>query len=199
VTIGVLSRLTRALDRAARARAIPPRLPVYLTEFGIQSRPDPYYGVSFTQQVEYRAISERIAYDNPRVAAFSQYLLTDDQPREDGPPSARYSGFESGLVTHEGRRKPAFDAFRLPVAARRVRDGRVTLWGLVRPAPGVQRVTIEVADRGKGFRRLATVSTNSRGYWRSRSLYRSGRRWRVKWTAADGTRFTAPAVRAYTW
>ena len=35
---------------------------------------------SLQRQAEYRSISEQIAYDNPRVAAFSQYLLTDDAP-----------------------------------------------------------------------------------------------------------------------
>ena len=39
VTIGVLSRLTAALDRAAKAGAITRRLPIYLTEFGIESTP----------------------------------------------------------------------------------------------------------------------------------------------------------------
>ena len=47
VTIGVLSRLTSAVDRAGRAGAINRGLPVWLTEFGIQSQPDPQYGVSY--------------------------------------------------------------------------------------------------------------------------------------------------------
>jgi hypothetical protein len=37
VTIGVLPRLTKALDRAAAAGVVARRLPVYLTEFGVQS------------------------------------------------------------------------------------------------------------------------------------------------------------------
>ncbi len=45
VTIGVLSRLTHALDLAARAHAIPAHLPIYLTEFGVQSEPNKYLGV----------------------------------------------------------------------------------------------------------------------------------------------------------
>ena len=54
---------------------------IYLTEFGIQSKPDPIAGVGLRGQAEYLAISERIAYANPRVVAFSQYLMVDDQPR----------------------------------------------------------------------------------------------------------------------
>jgi hypothetical protein len=193
VTIGVLSRLTTALDRAARAGAVPARVPVYLTEFGIQSIPDPYYGVSFQRQNEYRAIAERIAYDNPRVAAFSQYLLTDDAPREGVPKSERYSGFESGLITASGEHKPSYDGFRLPLAARRL-HGKVSLWGLVRPASGAQTVTIEVSDDGRAFRRLRSVTTNALGYWRLTTSDRKGRRWRVTWQSD-----TSPPVRAYTW
>ena len=39
VTIGVLSRLVKALDRAASAGALPRRLPIYVSEFGVQSYP----------------------------------------------------------------------------------------------------------------------------------------------------------------
>ncbi len=84
VTIGVLSRLTTAIDKAADAGALPKHLPVYLTEFGIQSTPDKVSGVSLAKQAAYMAISEHIAYVNPRVAAFSQYLLSDDPPRVGG-------------------------------------------------------------------------------------------------------------------
>ena len=80
VTIGVLSRLTRALDYYGRKGRIRRAMPVYLTEFGIQSKPDPYIGVSYQQQAEFRSISEWIAWRNPRVAAFSQYLMRDDDP-----------------------------------------------------------------------------------------------------------------------
>src|SRR5213076_1518555 len=95
VTIGVLSRLTRALDRAGRAHRIAKHMPIWLTEFGIQSKPDPLMGVSL----------------------------------------ARYSGFESGLMTSSGKPKPAMQSFRLPLAAKR-RGSSASLWGLVRPATG---------------------------------------------------------------
>ncbi len=65
VTIGVLPRLVKALDRYAKG---PGKLPVYITEFGIQSKPDPIYGVSQQRQAEYRAISEKIAYETRACA-----------------------------------------------------------------------------------------------------------------------------------
>jgi hypothetical protein len=195
VTIGVLSRLTRALDRAGRAGRIRKHMPIWLTEFGIQSKPDPLLGVSLARQAEYQAISERIAYENPRVVSFSQYLLRDDLPRS-GPRLARYGGFESGLMTSSGKPKPAMQSFRLPLAAKR-RGSRATLWGLVRPATGQTTPVVLVADRHQSFHKLRTVTTNARGYWRLKTGYRSGRRFRVEWTAPDGTVFRGPPIRAY--
>ena len=89
-----------ALSRAAAAGAIPTGTPIYLTEFGIQSLPDPIFGVPLAQQAEYLGISEHIAYENPRVKLFSQYLLRDD-PTLPGPPIDAYSGFQSGLELAE--------------------------------------------------------------------------------------------------
>jgi Cellulase (glycosyl hydrolase family 5) len=195
VTIGVLPRLTRALDRAGATGAIPRHLPLWLTEFGIQSVPDPAYGVSFLRQAEYRAIAERIAWENPRVVWFSQYLLRDDLPRTGGPRSQRYSGFESGLRTATGRPKIALAAFPLPLAAR-IRDGRVSLWGLVRRATGPTTVVVEGSSR-RGYRRLAQVRTTARESWRLTTALRAGRRYRVRWTAPDGRTFTSPGMRAY--
>ena len=196
VTIGVLSRLTSALDKAARAGVVKARLPIYLTEFGIQSTPDPQYGVSFQRQAEYRSYSERLAYYNNRVAAFSQYLLRDDLPIPNVPAIARYGGFESGLRTSAGKAKPSLEGFRLPLVAKRSGSG-VTLWGLVRPATGATSAVVEYHDKGKGWRKLATVRTNGRGVWTRRTSNRPGREWRVRWTSPAGTTYTAPPTRAY--
>jgi hypothetical protein len=197
VMIGVLPRLVTALDKAATAGALNRKLPVYLTEFGIQSTPDPLAGVSLQRQAEYRSYSERIAYYNPRVAAFSQYLLTDDKPLEGVSQLARYSGFESGLRTSAGKAKPALDGFRLPLVAKESGAAKVTLWGLVRPAAAATKVTVQQHEVGSSWKTLATVTTNNRGVW-TRSASRGGakREWRVRWTAPDGKQYTGPATRA---
>lgn len=196
VTIGVLSRLTSALDRAAKGGAIRRATGVWLTEFGVQSLPDPYLGVSLARQAELRSASERLAWGNPRVRAFSQYLLVDDDPRP-GPVSQRYSGFESGLVSADGRRKPAYDEFRLPLSVRRSAGGRVSLWGLVRPAAGATHVDVLVTDRGSSVATTAAVRpTDAHGVWTVSLPNRAGRTWRVRWTAPDGMVFTGPPVRA---
>jgi hypothetical protein len=193
VTIGALARLVHALDRAAAAGALPRGLPLYLTEFGIQSSPDRVSGVSYARQAAYLAIAEHIAYVNPRVKLFSQYLMTDDAPRASG---YRYGGFESGLRRHDGRAKPAYDGFRLPLAVEAYGRSDV-LWGLVRPERSTTRVTILAADRGRPFRELMTLTTTSTGVFAARTAHRAGRRYQVRWTAPDGRTYKGAAVTAY--
>jgi len=185
VTIGVISRLVTALDRAARAGAIPAKLPIHLTEFGIQSTPDRIQGVSLAKQADYRSIAERLAYQNPRVVAFSQYLLRDDPPNPNATsPIDKYSGFESGLRTNTGKAKPVLTSFPLPLAAFR-QGSKVSLWGLVRVAPGATPVTVEYSSGGS-FKKLFTTTTDARGYFTRDTTFRSGRRYRLTWTAPDG-------------
>jgi cellulase (glycosyl hydrolase family 5) len=193
VTIGVLSRLTTALDKAATAGALPKRLPVYLTEFGIQSTPDKISGVSLAKQAAYLAISEHMAYVNPRIAAFSQYLLSDDPPRSDG---YRYGGFESGLRSSDGKAKPAYEGFRLPLAVE-IYGASDVLWGLVRPERAVSSVTVQRRPKGGAWVTLKTLNTTSTGVYGLKTTHRSGQTYRVKWTDADGKTYTGPAVQGY--
>jgi hypothetical protein len=194
VTIGVIDRLVKALDRAGRAGGLPRGLRIYLTEFGIQSEPDRISGVSFERQPAYYAIAEHMAYVNPRIALFSQYLMRDDQPREEG---YRFRGFESGLRRSNGARKPAYRAFANPLAVERYGPTDV-LWGLIRPQRGVTQVTIEVRREGeRRWRRLRRLNTTERGVFGLRSTYRDGQQYRVRWTSAAGKRYTGPAIGSY--
>jgi hypothetical protein len=193
VTIGVLSRLTNALDKAGKAGALPKRLPVYLTEFGIQSTPDKISGVSLAKQAAYMAISEHIAYVNPRVVAFSQYLLSDDPPRSEG---YKYGGFESGLRSADGKTKPAYEGFRLPLAVE-VYGASDVLWGLVRPQRAVSKVTIERKPKGHSWRKLKTLDTTATGVYSIKTSHKPGQTYRVKWTAPGGKTYTGPAVQGY--
>src|SRR3954454_19239496 len=191
VTIGALSRLTRALDAEARAHRIRRNMPIYLTEFGIQSQPDPFIGVPYQRQAEYRSIAEWFAWRDPRVAAFSQYLMRDDNPRK-GSIYVRYSGFESGLRGSAGKAKLAYAAFPLPFVAD-ARGQHIYFWGYVRPATGRTRVLVQVRTRGsRKFHDLKHVTTNTSGYWRSVTSLRKGGQYRAVW----GT-YTGPGTRAY--
>jgi hypothetical protein len=198
VTIGGLGRLNSALARAGSAGAIRKGMPIYLTEFGIQSFPDHISGVSQSRQAEYRSISERIAYRNARVRGFSQYLMRDDVPREDAAtPLERYGGFESGLRTSDGDVKVAYEAFRLPLVATRGRHS-TSLWGLVRPATGKTKVKIDYRNSGSStWHFLKSDTTNSRGYWSTTTSLRSGRSYRVRWTAPGDVRYSGPRTRSH--
>jgi hypothetical protein len=184
VTIGVIDRLITALNRVRSAGAVDRRLNIHLTEFGIQSTPDPIVGVTQARQSDYRSIAERLAWAQPRIVAFSQYLLRDDAPVPGAPLAARYPGFESGLRTNAGKAKPALTGFRLPLAALRT-GSKVSLWGLVRPATGRTTATVEYRS-GSSFKKLFTVTTDARGYFTRNTTFRSGRRYRLTWTQPDG-------------
>jgi hypothetical protein len=196
VTIGVLSRLSSALDKAAQAHAIPGRVPIYLTEFGIQSKPN-ILGVSLAKQAEYDAIAEGIAWANSRVAAFSQYLLRDD--RLGGAPGSSvhggFIGFQTGLETVSGARKPLYFGFPVPLAVSK-QGHSFSLWGLVRPSEGPTKLKVLVQPRGsRSYRTLGVVQTDSSGYWTLRSSVQ-GAHWRVSWRSPSGVAYNGPAIGA---
>ena len=183
VNMATLGRLKRALARAARAGATRRRLPVYITEYGVQSVPDRRFGVGLKRQAEYLAISEHIAWRDGAVRSYGQYLMADDPPSYEFP-------FTTGLRLHSGRRKPAYRAFPLTLAVQR-RGRRVVVWGHLRPGSGRRGVEVRVRGGGRGGR-LRRVRTNSRGYFSFRSPFRAGRRWRA---VSEGR--AGPWVRAY--
>ncbi len=187
ISIADLSKLTGALDRAARAGTLPAHLPVYITEFGIMSKPNRYQGVSAAKQAEWDAVSEWIAYRNPRVASFSQYLLKDDPVRR------RSVGFQTGLIYATGKAKPLLKGFAVPLVVRH-HGGGYALWGLVRPAGEATTLTVEAQRRGSHrFTELAQVHTDSRGYWTLDS-HVAAVRWRVRWIGPGGTAYTGPSI-----
>ncbi len=197
VTIGVLSRLSKALDHAAAVHAIPAHLPIYLTEFGVQSYPNHELGVSQSRQAEYDAVAEKIAWSDPRVAAFSQYLLRDD--KLGGKPGSSVHGgrvgFQTGLEEYGGKPKPLYYGFPVPLVVSRRAHG-YSLWGEVRPATGATRLTVLVQPSGsRRYRKLATVQTNALGYWTLNSSVH-GSHWRVSWRSPAGASYEGPPIAA---
>jgi hypothetical protein len=198
VTIGVLSRLSRALDLAAGAHAVTSRLPIYLTEFGVQSKPNRFLGVPASQQAEYDAIAEKIAWANARVAAFSQYLLVDD-PLGGKPGSSVNGGtigFQTGLEYLGGRPKPLYFGWPVPLTVSKSGHG-YSLWGLVRPTLGATKVSVLVQRKGSHkYTKLTTVTTNSLGYWTLHSSTQ-GVRWRVRWVSPTKVKYEGPPIAAH--
>ena len=119
VEIGALSRLSNALNKAAAARTRSRRT---------ADLPDRVRGAERPQQATWRvvcqagrfdAIAEHIAWSNPRVAAFSQYLLKDDPlgGRARLERQRRHVGFQTGLEYRQ--RQPQAAVLRLAGAADR--------------------------------------------------------------------------------
>jgi len=151
-------------------------------------------GVSLALQPEYDAIAERIAWEDPAVAAFSQYELRDDPIPRSKP--GGWTGFQTGLETASGRRKPLFYGFPVPLTVTRRARG-YSLWGLVRPAEESTKLTVLVRARGsKRYRVLRTAQTNGLGYWSFGSSV-PGVSWRVRWVSPAGLTYEGPPIGAY--
>ena len=193
INLVTMKRLQRALRLAARAGATTRRLPVYITEFGIQSVPDREFGVGLKRQAEFLGIAEYLAYRNRGVRSYAQYLLRDD------PYSGEFS-FTTGLRRPGGRKKPAYRAFALALAVKRLRGGRVLVWGHVRPRGKRRvRVAIRVDRRGARPRRVRRVRANRQGYFSFRMGMPRGRglRWQASTTLRGGRKIAGAYVRAY--
>ncbi len=77
---------------------------IWLTEYGYETNPpDRVMGVSWSQQARFLTEAVEIAFANPRIDILMWFLLRDE---------ARIVGWQSGLMTATGTRKPAFAAFR---------------------------------------------------------------------------------------
>jgi hypothetical protein len=165
--IGQLRRVTRALDALARRGKLPPKLPLWITEFGFQTRPpDPVFGVSLKRAAGFMDIGEWIAFRNARVASYSQYTLVDDQPLSSGRPFQRWSTWQSGLRFADGRKKPnVYAAFQLPFLVRSLGADAVELFGGGRGGAGAT-ARIEAKVRGGRYRFVANVPVNEAGYFR---------------------------------
>ncbi|MDQ5821321.1 MAG: DUF5722 domain-containing protein, partial [Actinomycetota bacterium] len=99
VTLANIGDLTKEVTRLYGPKRI------WLTEYGYQtSPPDRQFGVSWANQARYLTQAYAIARRNPRIDMMLWFLLRDD--------SRVANGWQSGLFTSTGVRKPAYDAFR---------------------------------------------------------------------------------------
>jgi hypothetical protein len=153
-TFPVLKRVAAALDRVTHAYGSGKRFPIYNDEFGYITSPPQRKGAGDPSPAKAAVElnqAEYLSYKNPRVAAYSQYLIADPKPYRGKP------GFSSGLYTSKGKPKPALAAFRLPLWMPRqtVHAGAKTeIWGGARPASfGSQNsraIQIQMQKGGKG-------------------------------------------------
>jgi len=80
---------------------------IWITEYAWQTPPDRLFGVSYARQAAYVRQSFAIARANPRIDLMVWFILRDDTNIP--------LGWQSGMLTAAGKRKPAFNVFaRLP-------------------------------------------------------------------------------------
>ena len=187
LNLATIDDLTKALNKAKAAGTVTKRLPIYVTEYGIESVPDTKYGVSELRQAEYNGISEYLMYRNRRIRSFGQYLLQDDKGNAQ-------VNFQTGLRDANGREKASYNAFSIALVAQRPNEKRkkVTIWGHVRPKGGPYNVTVKA-----GATTIRSISTNAAGYFQFRTTFRKGRRYIASTRLPDGTELTGPSVRVY--
>jgi hypothetical protein len=161
-TFPVLGRVATALDRVTGAYGSHKHFLIYNDEFGYitsppqsagRGDPSPALAAAELNQAEY------LSYKNPRIAAYSQYLITD-------PPPSSGPGFSSGLYTADGTPKPTRNAFRMPIWLPRTTVGpgaRIEIWGGARPAAltddSSRIVHIQMQQAGHGpWKTIRTVA-----------------------------------------
>jgi hypothetical protein len=175
INLLAIRRLGELLDGAARAGRLPPALPIYSTEFGLQSNPpDPTVTTTLARQAELLNEKEEFSFHYPRLRSYAQYLLYDD-PARPGPEDVRWSGFQTGLRFSNGPKKPAYDAYRLPIVVHERKHG-VVIWGHVRPGSGLRFVQLEREQGGHFVGDGGRFATDEGGYFevtrRALAVYR---------------------------
>ena len=187
VTLADLPRLEGSLDRIQRVYGSHKRFPIYLTEYGLETNPpQPLFQLTPAQQAVYLNQSEYMAWRDPRVQTLSQYLLADAPPGGGSP----ISSFASGLEFINGKAKPSFAAYRLPIWMPSVRVERghsLEVWGCVRPAkryPSGAIGSVLILLNGHAVRSVKI--TNPAGYFDVRVTFPRSGTVRLAWTYPQG-------------
>lgn len=206
-TIGQIERVERALDRIASTRRVRRGLPIYDTEFGVESKPpDCRRGEALADQAGFMNEAEYISFARPRVKTYDNYLLVDESIETRFPPRSkrRNRGFQTGLrfgpnaapcsagqttLAAGTAKDPAYDAFRTPIYVRRLDPRRVEVFGGARPR-GRAAQPVEILRNGRVVKRV-----RARGYFLTRVSGAAAGSWSLRWSFGGET-FTSREARA---
>jgi hypothetical protein len=97
VTLSELGKFEGSLDKWFGRKNIP----VWITEYGYQTRPQEPHGVTYAKQATYARTALNIARNDSRVQMFIWFIIRDDPT----------STWQSGLLEQGGAKKPAFSVF----------------------------------------------------------------------------------------
>lgn len=149
VSMRSLPRLGVSLDKWFGRK----NTPIWLTEYGHETRPEDPRGVSYEQQASYMTTAVNMARRNPRVQMLIWFAMRDNP----------VNLWQSGLLTYGGLEKPAFDQFSVLARLVDARNATVTVKG-GRANPAVRVPTTKLAYRsGVGSRVGLTYKVFERG------------------------------------
>jgi hypothetical protein len=216
--MGDIGRLTSTLNLLAAMHRIDPKIrDVWLTEYGYESNPpDPIKPFSPAEQARNINWAEYLAWKNPQIKSFPQFLL-QDMGKVSAADAARgkreWGDWQSGLYFNDGTPKPAATSFPLALHVdcttdlSRKRGKVLVIWGHVRPGSGARRVTMESGKAA--FRPAATAAslkagvvraasstpftTDPSGYFLRFAPYRKGTSYRFTYRDAQGQEQTGLA------
>jgi hypothetical protein len=180
ITISSASRLKAIVRQAAARGRIRSGLRISYTEFGFQTNPpDELFGVGLEAQAAYLNQSDWIAYRDPGVRTVAQYELRDEQ---------NSAAFQTGLRFLDGRPKPSFVAYRMPLWLTK-KGSQYRVWGQVRPAADGAREPVEVQSAPPGsdaFETVTTATTEGRKGFVDVTVPARPGSWPLRWTPAGG-------------
>jgi hypothetical protein len=149
---------------------------IWLTEYGYQTNPpDRWLGVSLARQATYTSAASLRAYQAPYVDMLIHFMVRDD---------SNPGGWQSGLRKLSGEAKPAYNAFRLPLAQVSRRGASTAVWGQVRPRSGRQPYRLEQWRGGRWTSLGAQGLTDSRGVFSRIAPAAKGTKLRI-WSPRD--------------
>jgi hypothetical protein len=99
ITLGNINLLIKQLNKLyGRGKRL------WITEYGYQTRPpDRFFGVTYANQAKYVHQAIAVARKTRRIDMLVWFLIRDE---------LRNTGWQSGVVTVNGKRKPSFRAFQ---------------------------------------------------------------------------------------
>lgn len=177
-------------------------VPLYLTEWGFKTNPpNPYVQTTPAQQAAWINEGEYMTWSEPYVHALTQFLLVDSGPK----PGAKkgtalyWSTFQTGLEYANGKKKPSFQSFMVPIWLPVQRHGsRVTVWGQLRPAAhsATQYGVIEFQAKGSSaWKEITEVQTDSpEGFIYNHVSIPSAGNVRLGWLDPDGSVYFSRVV-----
>ena len=100
IQLGNISQLLRTITKFYGPKHL------WITEYGYQTNPPDrtIFGISWAKQALYMKQAYALARRNPRIDMFLWFLIKDEP---------KMGGWQSGLETATGRKKPSWNAFRL--------------------------------------------------------------------------------------